>query len=509
MRGLAGHARALYLAALLLTFGGLVAALRMPVSLFPHIDYPRVVVAIDAGDRDASQMAAQITRPIEIALRAVPGVTRVRSTTSRGSAEVALDFPWGQDMVAATLATQGALATLLPDLPPGHALRRASVGPDDLSGAGPCPDLAIARSTGSAQPCRAEGAPCVDGGHGRCRRRYPGWRAARVRRECRSRPCAGAGPQPGRHRHRDRQEQRCPGGRPAGGSPPPLPRPRRKPRRDDRRPGRATGQIGAERRSRSRHARSDRDHRPGARTRFHARERQWPRRGPGQYSPDTGRRQCSHCPRCRCPAEGPGPAAQRDGNAVLRPVGAHYRRGECGARCDPARCIARRNRAVRLSTVGPADAGHRADASRRAGRHVPDSVRAGHELQHDDARRHGRRRRAGRRRRGSDARTHHAPVAGRDGERRCRRAEGGARDGDAVAGLDLRNDCRVPAAGVRQRGHRRLLQGAGDDDGRGAWPVAALCALCHSARVGELAAREGRRGGGARRRFHGATGWRL
>ncbi|WP_336961396.1 efflux RND transporter permease subunit [Sphingobium aquiterrae] len=119
MRGLAGHARALYLAALLLTLGGLVAALRMPVSLFPHIDYPRVVVAIDAGDRDARQMAAQITRPMEIALRAVPGVTRVRSTTSRGSAEVALDFPWGQDMVAATLATQGALATLLPDLPPG------------------------------------------------------------------------------------------------------------------------------------------------------------------------------------------------------------------------------------------------------------------------------------------------------------------------------------------------------------------------------------------------------
>ena len=118
-RGIAGHARALWLAAILLTIGGLVAATRLPVGLFPHIDYPRVVVAVDAGERDADQMAAQITRPIEIALRAVPGVTRVRSTTSRGSAEVALDFPWGQDMVAATLATQGALATTLPDLPTG------------------------------------------------------------------------------------------------------------------------------------------------------------------------------------------------------------------------------------------------------------------------------------------------------------------------------------------------------------------------------------------------------
>ena len=117
--GLQRHARALWLAAILVVVGGVFGALRMPVSLFPHIDFPRVVVSIDAGDRDAQQMAAEITRPIEIALRAVPGVSRVRSTTSRGSAEVAVDFPWGQDMVAGTLATQTALATTLPDLPTG------------------------------------------------------------------------------------------------------------------------------------------------------------------------------------------------------------------------------------------------------------------------------------------------------------------------------------------------------------------------------------------------------
>ncbi len=121
------HARTLVLAAILLTLGGVLAATRLPVSLFPQIDYPRVVVAVDAGDRDADQMAAEITRPIEIALRAVPGVQRIRATTSRGSAEVSLNFPWGQDMVAATLAAQGSIATVLPDLPPGtrFAVRRS------------------------------------------------------------------------------------------------------------------------------------------------------------------------------------------------------------------------------------------------------------------------------------------------------------------------------------------------------------------------------------------------
>jgi CzcA family heavy metal efflux pump len=118
-RLLSEHARAIWLAVILLTLAGVTAGTRLPVSLFPHIDYPRVVVSIDAGDRDAAQMAAEITRPIEIALRAVPGVTHLRSTTSRGSAEVGLNFAWGEDMVAATLATQGALATILPDLPQG------------------------------------------------------------------------------------------------------------------------------------------------------------------------------------------------------------------------------------------------------------------------------------------------------------------------------------------------------------------------------------------------------
>ncbi|MGN6820809.1 MAG: efflux RND transporter permease subunit [Sphingomonas sp.] len=116
---LARHSRSIWLAVALLTLGGLLAATKLPVSLFPHIDYPRVVVAVDAGDRDAAQMAAEITRPIEVALRQVPGVTRIRSTTSRGSAEVALNFDWGDDMAQATLATQGAIATILPDLPAG------------------------------------------------------------------------------------------------------------------------------------------------------------------------------------------------------------------------------------------------------------------------------------------------------------------------------------------------------------------------------------------------------
>ena len=125
--GLARHTRSLWLAMLLLTLGGITGALRMPVSLLPQINYPRVLVAIDAGERDPAQMEAEITRPLEVALRAVPGVAHLRSTTSRGTAEIALTFPWGQDMVQATLATQGALATVASTLPAGvhYEVRRS------------------------------------------------------------------------------------------------------------------------------------------------------------------------------------------------------------------------------------------------------------------------------------------------------------------------------------------------------------------------------------------------
>lgn len=118
-RWLSAHVRSVLFAFVLLSVAGLGAAPRLPVSLFPHIDFPRVVVSIDAGDRAADQTAAQVTRPLEAALRGVPGVARIRSTTSRGGAEISLNFDWGHDMVAAALQTEAALNATLPDLPAG------------------------------------------------------------------------------------------------------------------------------------------------------------------------------------------------------------------------------------------------------------------------------------------------------------------------------------------------------------------------------------------------------
>ena len=113
------HARSLILAFVLLVAAGLGAAATLPVGLFPRIDFPRIVVSIDAGDRTADQMATEVTRPMEQALRSVPGVGVIRSITSRGSAEISLNFGWGRDMVTSLLQTEAAMNAATADLPPG------------------------------------------------------------------------------------------------------------------------------------------------------------------------------------------------------------------------------------------------------------------------------------------------------------------------------------------------------------------------------------------------------
>jgi multidrug efflux pump subunit AcrB len=120
------HARSIIVVAIALAIAGVVSALSLPVGLFPQVAFPRVVVDLDAGSRPADQMAMLVTRPVEQAIRTVPGVQDVRSTSTRGSAQISVDFGWGRDMISSTLLIDAAISQILPDLPPntGYNVRR-------------------------------------------------------------------------------------------------------------------------------------------------------------------------------------------------------------------------------------------------------------------------------------------------------------------------------------------------------------------------------------------------
>jgi CzcA family heavy metal efflux pump len=103
----------------LLIVGGVLSAFLMPVSLFPDVRFPRIAVTVDAGDRPADQTEAVITRPVEQAIRAIPGVQNLRSTTSRGSAEISTNFAWGSNMDLALQRVEAALTRTQQSLPAG------------------------------------------------------------------------------------------------------------------------------------------------------------------------------------------------------------------------------------------------------------------------------------------------------------------------------------------------------------------------------------------------------
>ena len=101
-----------------LCLAGAYAALGMPSSIFPQTNFPRVVILIDNGVMPANEMMATITRPVEEAMKDIPGVRTVRSKTGRGSAEINVFFTWQTDMVQAELYVQGRLAVVQKTLPP-------------------------------------------------------------------------------------------------------------------------------------------------------------------------------------------------------------------------------------------------------------------------------------------------------------------------------------------------------------------------------------------------------
>src|SRR5580704_17575500 len=91
-RWVGDHSKLILIVALALSVAGALAATSLPVGLFPQVAFPRVQVSLDSGDRPADQMAQLVTRPVEEALRQVAGVQDIRSGSSRGSAQVSIDF---------------------------------------------------------------------------------------------------------------------------------------------------------------------------------------------------------------------------------------------------------------------------------------------------------------------------------------------------------------------------------------------------------------------------------
>src|SRR3954467_337676 len=116
------YARAIALAIALLAGAGIVAGTNLPSSIYPRLEFPRVVIIGHSGTLPARAMMMSVTRPLEQSVMEVPGIRRVRSTTFRGATEISAQFEPSSDMVVALQQVQGKIDDARTTLPDGTDL---------------------------------------------------------------------------------------------------------------------------------------------------------------------------------------------------------------------------------------------------------------------------------------------------------------------------------------------------------------------------------------------------
>jgi HAE1 family hydrophobic/amphiphilic exporter-1 len=81
-----------------ITLLGVISLTRLPVDLMPEFEQPTLNVRTSYPGVGPLEMEELITRPMEQAVSAVPGITRVESSSSEGNSQIRLNFEWGSDL---------------------------------------------------------------------------------------------------------------------------------------------------------------------------------------------------------------------------------------------------------------------------------------------------------------------------------------------------------------------------------------------------------------------------
>ncbi|MES2426115.1 MAG: efflux RND transporter permease subunit [Bacteroidota bacterium] len=102
----------------LILMGGIYAYTKMQTSLFPEITFPKIKIIADAGLQPVNKMMITVTKPLENAIKQVPNLQIIRSTTSRGSAEISAFMDWNADLDLSKQQIESQIAKIQNTLPP-------------------------------------------------------------------------------------------------------------------------------------------------------------------------------------------------------------------------------------------------------------------------------------------------------------------------------------------------------------------------------------------------------
>ena len=96
---------------------GLIAAQRLPLEQFPSLDAPFLFVNIPYPGSTPTEIERTITRPVEEALATLPGIKRMNSTSDAESAQIFLEFKWGESVAIKAVQAREKIDAVRADLP--------------------------------------------------------------------------------------------------------------------------------------------------------------------------------------------------------------------------------------------------------------------------------------------------------------------------------------------------------------------------------------------------------
>ena len=97
--------------------GGVFAYSKLQTSLFPEITFPKIKIIADAGLQPVDKMMVTVTKPLENAIKQIPDLADIRSTTSRGSCEISAYINWDANVDLSQQRIESKIAEIRNDLP--------------------------------------------------------------------------------------------------------------------------------------------------------------------------------------------------------------------------------------------------------------------------------------------------------------------------------------------------------------------------------------------------------
>ena len=104
----------------------------MQSSLFPEITFPKIKIIAEGGLQPVNKMMVTITRPLEIAIKQVPELKLVRSTTSRGSCEISAFMDWKANIDLSQQRIESKIAEIRNSLPADVSITVEKMNPSIL-----------------------------------------------------------------------------------------------------------------------------------------------------------------------------------------------------------------------------------------------------------------------------------------------------------------------------------------------------------------------------------------